>query len=159
MKYSKGMTFLCGFLLGAYFIGEYSGKLYKKQQRNIAQLFEDKMFLSDWLEMKENGRSMDYYISQMGYKEIAIYGMGVLGKRLLDELLNSEICVKYAIDKNVSSDMVEIKRPTDKLEKVDAIIVTAIPFYDEIYDEMSKNVNFPIVSLKSFLAPEYIGCN
>lgn len=161
MKYAGLIKFSVGFLVGAYCIGEYSGKLLEKKQKTISELYEDKKFLSDWLEMKTNGRTMAYYIRNKGYREVAIYGMGFLGRRLLDELMDTEVHVKYAVDKSADwiSDMVEVKKPSDVLEHVDAMIVTAVPFYDEIRANLCDKVNFPIVSIKEFLAPEYGACN
>lgn len=161
MKYSGLITFSVGFLAGAYCIGVYSGKLLEKNQKAISELYQDKRFLADWLEMKTNGRKIAYYIRNKGYKEIAIYGMGILGKRLLDELMDTEVHVKYAVDQNADSifDVLEIKKPSDELEHVDAMIVTAVPFYDEIRASLCDKVDFPIVSLREFLAPEYGACN
>lgn len=161
MKYTGLITFSVGFLVGAYCIGEYSGKLLEKKQKTISELYEDKKFLSDWLEMEMDGKSIAYYICKKGYKEIAIYGMGFLGRRLLDALMDTEVHVKYAVDKSADliSDMVDIKKPSDELEHVDAMIVTAVPFYDEIRANLCDEVNFPIVSIKEFLAPEYGACN
>lgn len=161
MKFRNTVIFLSGLILGSYCIGEYSGKLIKEKEKTIRELLEDKVFLSNWLEMKLNGKSFDYYIAEKGYKEVAIYGMGILGKRLLDELMNTNIHVKYAIDKKADaiSDMIDIKKPSDKLERVDAIIVSSVPFYDEICAELGKKLKIPIVNIKDFLSPEYRGCS
>ena len=39
----------------------------------------------------------------------------------------------------------------DTLDDVDAIVVTAVTFFDEIEDELHKKVNCPILSLEDIL--------
>ena len=93
------------------------------------------------------------YFTKHNYKTVAIYGMKELGERLVDELRDSDIKVCYAIDKNadqIYSD-VDIVTPDDNLEPVDVIVVTAIFYFDEIYDMLSEKVDYPIVSLEDLL--------
>ena len=79
----------------------------------------------------------------------AIYGMKELGERLLDELKDSEVEVKYIIDKK--ADMmyadVDIVTPEEPLDEVDAIVVTAIHYMDEIEEMLEQKVDYPILSL------------
>ena len=39
----------------------------------------------------------------------------------------------------------------EKLEKVDAIIVTAVSFFDQIEEELSEKISCPIISLEDIL--------
>ena len=76
--------------------------------------------------------------------------MSYLGERLLDELKDTGIVVRYGIDKNAQNIYadVEIKSLDDELPEVDAIVVTAVYFFDEIEEELSKRVEYPIISLE-----------
>ncbi|MBO5524378.1 MAG: hypothetical protein J5986_12005, partial [Roseburia sp.] len=59
----------------------------------------------------------------------------------------------YAIDKNsnqISAD-VSIVSVDDYLEEVDAIVVTAISFFDEIEETLSTKLHCPILSLEDII--------
>ena len=105
--------------------------------------------LLKWLEIEQKGRSIRSYFTENGYKTIAIYGMKELGERLFDELKDSEVEVKYIIDKK--ADMmyadVDIVTPEEPLDEVDAIVVTAIHYMDEIEEMLEQKVDYPILSL------------
>ena len=47
-----------------------------------------------------NKVSYSEYLKDMGVNKIAIYGVGYLGKNLIDELKNSCVDIMYAIDQN-----------------------------------------------------------
>ena len=107
--------------------------------------------LNQWLLLKQEGKSLEKYFAENGYKTIAIYGMGEMGNRLYDELKNSSVVeIKYAIDKNAAGTYSELEvfDPDDEMTEVDAVIVTAIFAFDEIEDELSEKIQCPIISLE-----------
>lgn len=127
----------------------------KQQQINSKTEKVDKFkgyynLLNQWLMIKQSGKTLETYFIDKGFKSIAIYGMGEMGTRLYDELKNTEIEIKYAIDKNALSSMseIEVVETEDNFEKVDAIIVTATFAFIEIEEELKKKVDYPIVSLE-----------
>lgn len=106
--------------------------------------------LNRWLILKQEGKSLEKYLLDNGYKNIAIYGMGELGNRLYDELKSSSVKVKYAMDTNYSGKYAEldIKDLEDDLPEVDIIIVTATFAFDEISGKLGKAVDCLIVPLE-----------
>lgn len=111
------------------------------------------LMMNQWVTVKQDGKNLADYFEEMGYKTIAIYGMSYVGERLLEELKGSEIEVKYGIDQNadfIDSDM-EIVTMDDKLESVDAVIVTPIFFFDEIEEKLSDRIECPIISLEDII--------
>ena len=149
----KGSVAVLSAIVGAVAGAAGSGYLCSKQVNQKSEKV-DKFksyynMLNQWLLLKQEGKSLEKYFLDNGYKTIAIYGMGEMGNRLYDELKNTEITVKYAIDKeadSVYSDL-EVFTLQDELTEVDAIIVTATFAFDEIEAELSKNISCPIVSL------------
>ena len=79
--------------------------------------------------------------------------MGYAGETLIDELKNTNTNVRYGIDKNADSlySEVDIVTMEDELENVDAIVVTAITFFDEIAEKLEEKVDCPIISLEDIL--------
>lgn len=106
--------------------------------------------LNQWLILKQEGKSLCEYFVANNYKKIAIYGMGEMGNRLYDELKESGIEVAYAIDKMAESTYSELEviDIEDDYKEVDAIIVTAIFAFDEIEQELTEKVNYPVISLE-----------
>lgn len=87
------------------------------------------------------------------YLNIAVYGMGAIGRSLVKELMENGIKVSYAIDQNaelIYAD-VPVYNTKDTMQKVDAIVVTTIYDYEQIKDFIGSKVNCPIISLNDFL--------
>lgn len=157
MKKSMFFSTIAGVIMGATASGSW---LYKKEKGIIdrktdygAKMKEFYDLLITWLILKQENKSLADYFKKNNYNTMAIYGMKELGERLLDELRDTEINVRYIIDKNadeIYSDL-DIYTPDDELEDVDVVVVTAIHYFDEIEVEMSKKMNCPIISLEDVI--------
>lgn len=127
----------------------------RSKYRDKSQKFEELYVITlQWLIIKQMGDSLEDYFLKKGLKRIAVYGVGILGELLINELKNSRIEVCYAIDKNVQMAIgnrvyssVNIFKPTDELALVDAVVVTAVHFYDDIKSTLIKKYDCPIISL------------
>lgn len=111
------------------------------------------LMMNQWVKVKQENKSIADYLEKNGYKEIAIYGMNYVGETLMAELANSNIKVKYGIDKNadmIYSD-IDVVTPDDALDSVDAVIVTAITFFDEIEEALFEKMDCPILSMEDIL--------
>lgn len=121
---------------------------YAQKHLKIMEVF------NQWLSLKQEGKSLVSFFEDYEYKTVAVYGMSFLGERLVQELKDSGIEVKYAIDKNadnIYTDGVEVKDLSDDLPEVDVIVVTAVYFFDEIEEELCDLVNYPIISLEDVI--------
>jgi mannitol-specific phosphotransferase system IIBC component len=109
--------------------------------------------MNQWVIVKQDGKNLESYFKKKGYKKIAIYGMSHAGETLLRELKNTQIEVVYAIDRRAETLYTDIDVVTkdDVLEDVDAIVVTAISFFEEIEKELSRKLDCPIISLEDVL--------
>lgn len=105
--------------------------------------------LNQWLMIRQNGVSLERYFEENGYQSIAIYGMGEMGRRLYEELKDTDVVIRYAVDKNaemIDSDL-KIISEKEEFEKVDAIIVTATFAFEEIEEEIAKMHMGEVLSL------------
>lgn len=111
------------------------------------------MLMNQWVKVKQSNKSIARYFEEKGFKEIAIYGMNYVGETLLSEMAGSEVTVKYGIDKNAERiyQDIDVVLPDDAFDDVDAVIVTAVTFFDEIEETLSQKVNCPILSLEDIL--------
>lgn len=118
----------------------------KEKFRIMYQLMEK------WMRIKQRGKGIETYFNTYGYKNIAIYGLGDIGRLLINELKDSSVNIAYGIDKNINvSDVVEVVSPSEELKDVDAIVVTAIAYFDEIDQMLSEKVRCPVLSLEDII--------
>lgn len=127
-----------------------SGKVSREQAKKTEKFRTYYNVLNQWLMLKQEGQGIDGYFKDAGYQNIAIYGMGELGNRLLKELEGSGVTVKYCMnsDTPVMDAEFNVLENEDMLEEVDAIIVTAMFAFDEIEEKLSEDFDCPIVSLE-----------
>jgi len=133
------------------------GYEFVKEEKRLDKL-EDKekkfeafyRLLVAWLEMKQEGKNLAEYFECNNIRTIAVYGMKELGERLVKELEETDIEIKCVIDQNVGAIETNLikKKPDDELPEVDAIVVTAIYFYQDIAEKLSKKVDCQIISLE-----------
>ena len=111
------------------------------------------LMMNQWVKVKQEGKQLSSFLEKEGYKRIAVYGMSYAGETFIDELKNTGIEVVYGIDKNADSIYadVDIMSVEDDLEPVDAVVVTAITFFNEIEEKLSDKFDCPIISLEDIL--------
>lgn len=110
--------------------------------------------LHQWMILKEKKIELADFLINQDYHRIAIYGMGMLGKHLLEDLCDTNIKLICGIDKNADSITLPIPVVTpDKViyEKVDLIIVTVIHDYENIKNELTGYTTKKISSLLDLL--------
>ena len=147
------LSALAGALLGAGAVGKVSinknEKIRSMSDKHL-QLF---LMMNQWVKVKQEGKNLASYFDKNGYKKIAVYGMSYAGETLIDELKDTGILIAYGIDKNADSIYADIDIMTmeDSLDEVDAVVVTAITFFEEIADNLSVKLDCPILSLEDIL--------
>jgi glycosyltransferase involved in cell wall biosynthesis len=123
---------------------------YDKWCNDLKALHIKNNLIIDWLNslliVKQQGKSIEQYFTRRGYFNIAIYGYGKIGQRLVDELVNGAVSVKYIIDRADIDTAYTVYKPTDGLPDVDVIVVTVIYEFDKIQDFLFGKVDCPIVS-------------
>lgn len=111
--------------------------------------------LKRWLENRNSGKTWVKYFEGYGYKKIAIYGAGDVGRLLYDELKDSDIEIAYFIDRNAEGlneiSGIQVITPEEIVNqpKVDSIIISPIGDYVSICEALTRIApNMPTVSLK-----------
>ena len=147
------LSMLTGLATGAVATGKVSGDRISKAQSMSDKHLALFLMMNQWVKIKQEGKNLSAYFEQNGYKRIAIYGMSYAGETLLEELQKSGIEVAYGIDKNAASVYadVDIVSIDDGLDEVDAVVVTAITFFNEIEEQLIQKLKCPIISLEDIL--------
>lgn len=120
--------------------------MYMKEHRRVK-------LLHNWLLIKENKKNISMWLEEKNIRKVAIYGMGYLGRHLIEEINNSGVIIEYIIDKrsNVLHAPCPVYKLGDDLPEVDAIVVTLIGNDDEIHKNIRNYVQYKILSLEYIL--------
>ena len=114
-----------------------------------------------WLNNLRGGRFIASYFHDNLYRSVAIYGMGVIGIQVYEELCKDRIFVSYGIDRNaekIEVNGLSVVKPDSiiDMEIVDVIVIT--PFYNYAEIELSLiplvDPNTDIVSIEHIV--EYV---
>lgn len=122
----------------------------RKNQENAEKFQMLFQMMDQWVRLKQEGVNLSRFFVENGYKKIAIYGMGLAGETLSNELRGTGVEVAYAIDRNkygVATDL-DVYSPDEDIPEVDAIIVSAIAYFDEVLTKLEGKMDCPIISLE-----------
>lgn len=139
-------------LIGTIKIININNSIIKKEKTDKEKFYLYYQLLFQWY-MSKYKTSIEQKLIEMGLKNIAIYGMGNLGIMLHKELSTGKINVVYGVDvsSQISTEGLEIYNIDDVLPSADAIIVTPVYFFSEIKNNLSRVVDFPIISLDDLI--------
>ncbi|MCH5249286.1 MAG: hypothetical protein J1E98_05120 [Lachnospiraceae bacterium] len=111
--------------------------------------------LTQWVRIEHERKNIAALLNQMGYRKVAIYGYGFLGKALERVLQGDDTAtLSCVIDKNAhfrehGEKILQLK---DELPELDVIIVTSLFYYEEINEELKNlGIQADIISLDALL--------
>lgn len=109
--------------------------------------------LERWMTLREEKKNFEEYLCQFGIKEIAIYGAGILGQHLAEELKGSSIQIKYIIDRDSSRQIAGYRtvHPSQELEKVDAIIITVAGEFGNVCDAIKDKTDARLMGIEEMI--------
>lgn len=147
------LSSLMGAVAGVCFISKIERNRLKRAEAASGKFLQYFHLMNQWVNVKQNGKNLSSYFEKNNYKKVAIYGMSHVGETLLHELNGTGIEVLYGIDKSACSAHIGINivTPDEPLDEVDAIVVTAVNFYDEIVENLRGKVKCPIISVEDIL--------
>jgi len=129
-------------------------------EKKLRKYYEEYyILLNKWMELYQENKSLGDYCEKNKYNRILIYGMGNLGKRLYMDLKKSSCKVIGFVDKSEKNivynelEKIEITQLKELEKLIDIIIVTPIPYYEDIYSDLKdKGMECKIESLKSLIS-------
>ena len=136
MKQNNFLSVMLGVFIGTVGGAAVMEKITCKAIDNCRELTDKNLdlflLMNKWMKTKQEGRHIKEYLEKRGYKSVAVYGLSHVGRCLLEELKDCDVEIKYAVDRN-------------------AMIVTAVYYFNEISNNLKDKITFPIVSLKDIL--------
>lgn len=147
----SAISMVAGGMIGAGTAGRIN-----KEKINKIQMMSDKhlalfLMMNRWVKVKQEGKNLSIYFESHRYKKICIYGMSYVGESLVEELRGTETEVICGIDQKVKFTYIDVITLDDPLPDVDAVVVTAITFFEEIQEKLCDKVSCPIISLEDIL--------
>lgn len=111
-----------------------------------------------WLYLRNRDiKIVNYFISHK-YKNIIVYGLNGIGNRLLAELHNENVKVVACIDQRaveLAGDLPILDMEDSEIEtyinNTDAIVVTAVSFYDEIKEKILEKYQIPVLNIENMI--------
>lgn len=117
-------------------------------------------FYEQWMGLVNHEKRLSVQLKKKNYMNVAIYGLGAIGRQFIQDLKNTEICIKYGIDRDAKyfkMDGIDVgitictMEEIAEQERVDAIIVTILGQECLVMRELKKRVKTPIVHMKDIL--------
>ena len=109
--------------------------------------------LNKWFALRSAGKKVEDYFLDKGYDKIAVYGMGELGSRLIEDLKDSKVHVAYGIDNKPATAYGEVTvyGVEDELPIADVIVVTPTFAFEDIKQTLESITDIPVVSLEDVI--------
>lgn len=109
-----------------------------------------------WMRSESSGKGVVQILRKRNVTNIVIYGMGYLGRSLVEVLKDSYVQIIGIIDKNPKTRVSNVKCISDldeigSFDQMDMIIVTAINDFTEICSELNEHVDIPVISLEDLI--------
>lgn len=125
----------------------------KKRMEKLDKFRKMFYILNDWTMLDKTESGIGKYLKKYGYRNIAVYGIGYLGKHLLWELKDSGICVQYVIDRNADWLQENYTAYTleDELQPVDAVIVTLVQGEGPVIAILKSKMEAAVFSIKELV--------
>lgn len=121
---------------------------------HVLEKYRGMFFLYDkWMSLENKKGNISTFLCEQGYKRIAVYGLGFIGKQLINRLRNTDVCVLGAIDVNaafIDADIL-VTRLDEFEQKVDLVITTPIQMTKELLFDVKRKADAPVVTLQELL--------
>lgn len=153
----ESIFMLLGGIIGAVISNRITYKKQIKERLELEELSEKHkalfLMMNQWIKVKQEGKNLYTYFIENGYNRIAVYGLSFAGETLLNDLRGTPVQVAYGIDNNAEGIYLDLDIVTldASLDEVDAVVVTAVYYFEEIRDLLSKKIHCRIISLEDIL--------
>jgi len=124
------------------------------QKKDVIELNREKNIYAHWIHLKQTGFCFQEYLKRNHYNRIAISGINDMTYLLLDELSDSDICVKYVFGEKknfVYSGYTVANYSGIENEKLDLVIFTDYKQYQNHKEKYIKRFQCGAVKVDEFI--------
>lgn len=103
-----------------------------------------------WLSACRSGWRTVEFFRRYGYSTVALYGMGLLGRQLYEELAESGLQIVYYIDRAEvpGADRIPRVLPEEEWPEADCIVITAVAEFDTLYDMARRKSSGAVIDIR-----------
>ena len=144
---------IIGFIAGFLLMGHFCEPVLIKEDFRASKYTFNFNYSCKWIRLLQEGKSLAQYFKDNQIDEVAIYGMGALGKRLYEDLQKANVTVAYVIDRDsrLQSEKYMLLSPEAEFPPMDTIVVTAAFEFEEIKTKLKDKTCAKIISLKDII--------
>ncbi len=108
---------------------------------------------NQWKKICKIGKNIGYFLSGKGYKKIAVYGHGVMAKRLINQLGESDVKVEYLLSLKMTiwRENIPVYNINMDFPDVDLIIVVDTDKYLEVENLICSRKLIEVISIHELL--------
>lgn len=147
------ICFLLGYIVAIHRKRKKINEFLLKKSKELDTVKSNYQFLNTCIHQYAEGVLFDSFLTWYGAKTIAVYGYGYVGKFFIKTIKNSDIQVKYIIDKNADFIISDIPVITvnDEFPAVDVIVVTVMNEFASIESKLRKKCTSQILSIEDII--------
>jgi len=149
------LVFVLGFYFGRKMLYGKLQSLFYDQEKKIQRLNGMYEMCSRWMLLKEKEMSISKFFFDNQIHSVAVYGMGRIGRTLVQDLIKDNVNVKYGID--VNNDRISCIIPVyglkNTLPEVEMIVVT-VAAYEQVKQDLKGLTSAKIISFEDLLKVE-----
>lgn len=140
----------CGIVCGKLWVQKQKEKELKQKELLLGKHFRMFILMDRWVENMQRGQRCEKYFVDNHVTNVAIYGMSYIGKRLYEDIKDSNVKVVYGIDNAAEKIYTELPmyKVTEELPQADMIVVTPLLEFDSIKEQLEKKTSAKIVSVE-----------
>lgn len=145
---------IVGIIISTIFLFKKSITRKQNEEKLVFSLRYNISILTSWCILSSDGNRIGDYFEKNKISNIVIYGMGYMGQWLCEELINRNINVIAAIDRNIVQykKLKIIKIEEEKIPECDYIIVTPVVEMEKIKEDLDRIApNIKAITIKELI--------
>lgn len=118
--------------------------------RNMVSLY------AEWLRQENRGKRLADAVKEKGFRTVAIYGNGLIGKQIENSLKGTGVLVRYFIDRRLPylNEGIKVHSPIDRLPEVDMVLISLVEDEREIREMLRCRMNAEIWTIREIIFVE-----
>ncbi len=127
--------------------------LIERLRKENGRFVREGKLLNSWLYINRSKKCLAERVFDRGFRTIGVYGMGMLGKQLINEFNSVDDMNIFGLDENAENIKMDIDifSPDSEIPQADLIVVSNVHIYEDIRKKLEKRSLSPVKSLAELI--------